>query len=73
MRKVKWLVLLAMLLAAGCAANASDQLAKIHPGMTPQEVSDKLGPPEHIKRVRFPGHQRDYLVMEYEMVPDTPT
>jgi len=68
-----WLPLLALalVLAAGCATKAVDAVDKVHAGMTPQQVESKLGPPEHIKRVRFPGHQRDYLVLEYEMVPDT--
>ncbi|MEW5911748.1 MAG: hypothetical protein AB1814_04285 [Thermodesulfobacteriota bacterium] len=67
------LVLLALALAAGCVATAEDQFAKLHPGMTPVQVAKTLGEPEHIKRVRFPGHKRDYLVMEYTMVPEAPT
>lgn len=67
------LVLLALALAAGCAAQAGQQLSKLEPGMTPVQVTKALGEPEHIKRVRFPGHKRDYLVLEYSLVPETPT
>lgn len=66
------LVILALALAAGCAARADDQLSNVQPGMTPAQVSRALGEPENIKRVRFPGHKRDYLVLEYSMVPETP-
>ena len=71
MRQGWWLILLAILMMAGCAHEAAEEMAKVHVGMTPQEVEAKLGEPEHIKRVRFPGHQRDYLVLEYEMVPES--
>ncbi|RJX35263.1 MAG: hypothetical protein C4525_04970 [Desulfarculus sp.] len=67
------MVLLALALAAGCASAAEDQFGKLAPGMTPAQVAKALGEPEHIKRVRFPGHKRDYLVMEYTMVPEVPT
>lgn len=73
MRLISWLVVAVLALAAGCAVKASDQVGKIEPGMTPEQVTARLGEPEHIKRVRFPGHQRDYLVLEYEMVPEIPS
>lgn len=72
MRLTSWLVIAVLALAAGCASYASDEVGKIQPGMTPEQVTAKLGEPEHVKRVRFPGHQRDYMVLEYEMVPEIP-
>lgn len=72
MRLIHWLIIVVLALAAGCAHYASDEVGKIQPGMTPEQVAARLGEPEHIKRVRFPGHQRDYLVMEYELVPEIP-
>lgn len=65
-------VLLALAALAGCAATANDQMGKLEVGMTSQQVKKSLGPPEAIKRVRFPGYSRDYLVWEYSWVPETP-
>jgi hypothetical protein len=41
--------------------------------MTEYQVASRLGNPEKIRRVRFMGHERDYIVWEYRMVPDVPT
>jgi hypothetical protein len=72
MRLTNWLIIAVLVLGAGCAHYASDEESKIQPGMTPDQVIAKLGEPEHVKRVRFPGHQRDYLVLEYNLVPEIP-
>lgn len=72
MRLINWLIIAVLALGAGCAHYASDEESKIQPGMTPDQVIAKLGEPEHVKRVRFPGHQRDYLVLEYNLVPEIP-
>lgn len=70
------LVVLAMCLVlamvAGCVAGAKEQMAKIEVGMSQQEVAKALGEPEKVESVRFAGHDRDYEVWQYDMVPNTP-
>jgi hypothetical protein len=62
-----------LLLAAGCAPNASEQFAKIEPGMSHREVAAVLGKPELVTKVRFSGHSEDFEIWQYEMVPDAPS
>ncbi|MCB2226017.1 MAG: hypothetical protein KQH53_05000 [Desulfarculaceae bacterium] len=71
MRQGVWFILLAIALIAGCAHEAAEEMAKVQVGMTPKQVEAKLGQPEAVKRVRFPGHQRDYLVLQYELIPQS--
>jgi len=71
MPKLKlWLLLGLALLVAGCAARAADEFAKLKPGMREAEVRQVLGDPVAVRTVRFSGHDEDYLVWEYLMVPD---
>jgi hypothetical protein len=56
--------------AAGCAARADQELTKVMPGMTQEEVRSALGPPEEEMCVRFPAYEQDYLVWQYQMVPE---
>lgn len=67
---LKYLVLLLALAAAGCASHAEDQFAKLKVGMSQNEVKTSLGAPEKVRSVRFSGHDEDYLVWEYEFVPE---
>ena len=69
-RKWTWLLLLAVAFSAGCAANAAEEFAKLKVGMTQAEVRQALGDPRAVRCIRFRGHKRDYLVWEYEMVPE---
>jgi hypothetical protein len=62
-----------LLLTAGCAPNASEQFAKVEPGMSHREVSAVLGQPELVTKVRFSGHPEDFEIWQYEMVPDVPS
>ncbi|KMY67003.1 hypothetical protein AAU61_13710 [Desulfocarbo indianensis] len=72
MKRTTWLLMLViMALAAGCAVTAEDHLSKLDVGMTQAEVEKALGKPEKAQCVRFPAHDRDYLVWEYQMVPDS--
>lgn len=63
-------MLLIVALLAGCAPAAKDQLAKLEVGMTQSQVQKTLGQPVKVQCVRFPAHDRDYLIWEYEMIPD---
>ncbi len=67
-----WTVALMVALTAGCAASAKDELAKLEVGMSKSQVSSTLGQPEAVETVRFAGHDRDYEVWQYQMVPNTP-
>lgn len=72
MKTLSSLLLLGIvILAAGCSPAAKDQLSKLEVGMTQAQVEKTLGKPEKVQCVRFPAHDRDYLVWEYQMVPDT--
>ncbi|MCA1906321.1 MAG: outer membrane protein assembly factor BamE [Desulfarculus sp.] len=62
----------AMIWAAGCAASAKDQMAKLQVGMKQPQVEQILGKPEEVKQVKFKGHDDYYEVWQYAMVPDTP-
>lgn len=64
------LVGLAML--SGCVAAAKEEFAKLKVGMNEEQVGKVLGKPEAVSAVRFAGHDRDYTVWQYEMVPNTP-
>ncbi len=64
-----WLLMGLLLLAAGCAVRAEEQLAKLQEGMTQAEVERAIGKPEAVMCVRFPSYERDYLVWQYEMIP----
>ncbi len=66
------LAVLAVLAAAGCAPKASDMLPKIKTGMNTEEVREALGKPQVTHCVHFQGNEGNYLVWEYEMVPDMP-
>lgn len=66
------LAALLALAAGGCAPKASDMLPKIKTGMNTEEVREALGPPQKKHCVHFSGNQGNYLVWEYEMVPDMP-
>ncbi len=57
---------------AGCVAGAKEQFAKIEVGMKQEQVAQTLGNPEKVEFVRFAGHDQDYEVWQYEMVPNTP-
>ncbi|MGD8563858.1 MAG: hypothetical protein PVG03_15045 [Desulfarculaceae bacterium] len=73
MKRTFFIVAAGLLLwATGCAPHAA-KLDSLEPGMTETQVATQLGKPEKIKRVRFMGHERDYTVWEYKMVPDVPT
>ncbi len=77
-RKVRFALLgpslvFVLALAAGCVAPAKDEFAKLRVGMTEYQVSQALGKPEEVKLVRFKGHDSDYQVWQYNMVPDIPT
>jgi hypothetical protein len=73
-RKVLAVVLiLGLALAAGCVAPAKEQFAKLQVGMSKTQVSKTIGEPEKVEYVRFKGHDSDYEIWEYQMVPDTPT
>jgi hypothetical protein len=66
------LCLVLALLVGGCVAGAKEQFAKIETGMSKQQVAQVLGDPEKVKYVRFAGHDRDYEIWQYAMVPNTP-
>lgn len=66
------LVALFALAVAGCAPGAKANLAKVKTGMTPNQVSEEIGPPESVKMVQFPQQDGKFLVWEYNMVADTP-
>ncbi len=66
-----WLLMGITLLITGCAPAAQEQLAKLQVGMTQAQVQKTLGKPEKVECVRFPSHERDYLIWQYQMVPDT--
>lgn len=73
-RKFLALVLIfGLALAAGCVAPAKEQFAKLQVGMTKPQVARTIGEPEKVEFVRFKGHDSDYEVWQYQMVPDTPT
>jgi hypothetical protein len=65
-----WLLVGIALLVSGCGPAAKEELAKLEVGMTQAQVQKVLGKPEKMQCVRFPAHDRDYLVWEYEMLPD---
>ena len=72
-RKVMAAVLiLGLALAAGCVAPAKEQFAKLQVGMSKPQVAKTIGDPEMVEYVRFKGHDSDYEVWQYQMVPDTP-
>ncbi len=56
----------------GCAHQAEFVSQQLKPGMSREEVQNVLGPPAKVHRVRFQGHEMDYIVWEYPMVPDAP-
>lgn len=62
---ISFAMLMAILTLAGCGPQASDQFAKLTPGMSQNQVQDALGKPEAVRRVRFSGYEDDYLVWEY--------
>lgn len=62
-----------MLIASGCAGRANEELAKVEVGMTSQMVKKSLGQPAKVRLVRFTGHEDDYLVWQYNFLPDRPT
>lgn len=73
-RKLLVAVLISGLLSAsGCVASSKDQFAKLQVGMTKPQVSRHIGEPEKVEYVRFKGHDADYEIWQYQMVPDTPT
>lgn len=61
-----------LLLAAGCAPKASDLMPKINTGMNPAEVKGVMGEPKQTHCVHFDGHDGNYLVWEYSLIPDMP-
>ncbi len=65
-------VILGLALAAGCVAPAKEQFAKLQVGMSKPQVTRAIGEPEKVEYVRFKGHDSDYEVWQYQMVPDTP-
>jgi outer membrane protein assembly factor BamE (lipoprotein component of BamABCDE complex) len=64
------LVLIAIV--TGCVQHAADVTGQLKPGMSESQVTGMLGQPMYKKLVRFKGHTEDYLVYEYEMIPDIP-
>lgn len=60
-----------ILFAVGCGPAAKEELAKLEVGMTQGQVEKILGKPEKVECVRFPAHERDYLIWQYQMIPDT--
>lgn len=58
--------------AVGCVAPAKEQFAKLSVGMDKDQVTKAIGQPEEVKFVRFKGHESDYEVWQYQMVPDKP-
>lgn len=74
MRSKSLILVLCLVLAllAGCVAGAKEQFGKIEPGMNKQQVTQALGDPERVDSVRFAGHDRDYEIWQYAMVPNTP-
>ncbi|CAO0822973.1 Lipoprotein SmpA/OmlA domain-containing protein [Desulfarculales bacterium] len=72
-KKVLALVLiLGLVLTAGCVAPAKEQFAKLQVGMSKPQVTHTIGEPEKVDYVRFKGHDSDYEIWQYQMVPDTP-
>lgn len=67
------LLILALALAAGCATKAENTFTKVQLGMSQGSVRQTLGEPVEVKKVRFEGHTRDYVIWEYMLVPMTPT
>ena len=60
-------------LAAGCATRAENTFTKVQLGMSEASVRQTIGEPDEVKKVRFEGHTRDYVIWEYMLVPTTPT
>ena len=56
----------------GCVHQADYVSQQLRPGMSRDAVQKVLGAPAKVHRVRFQGHEMDYIVWEYPMVPDTP-
>lgn len=56
----------------GCAKHAADVNSTLKTGMSEEEVVAILGQPMYKIWIRFTGHTEDYLVYEYEFVPDIP-
>jgi hypothetical protein len=71
MKKIA-VILLGLLALAGCAPSASQEFAKIEPGMTRIQVAQALGQPEFITTVRFSGHTSDFEIWQYQLKPDVP-
>jgi len=67
------LLILGLALSAGCVAPAKEQFAKLQVGMSKPQVAKTIGEPEKVEYVRFKGHDSDYEVWQYQMVPDIPT
>jgi outer membrane protein assembly factor BamE (lipoprotein component of BamABCDE complex) len=61
-----------VVLAAGCTHHAYDVSQQLQNGMSQSQVVKLIGMPLKKKLIRFKGHTEDYLVYEYEMVPDVP-
>lgn len=73
MRQIKLaLIIITMFAIAGCAQGAKENLAKVKPGMTPEQVHQQLGPPEAVKLIQFPKQKGKFVVWQYEMVAETP-
>lgn len=66
------LILITIFAVSGCAPGAKENLAKVKTGMTPEQVHEKLGPPEAVKMVQFPKQDGKFVVWQYEMVAETP-
>lgn len=61
-----------ILIVTGCVKHAADVNEQLKPGMSENQVTGMLGQPMYKKLVRFKGHTEDYLIYEYELVPDIP-
>ena len=57
---------------AGCVHHADFVSDQLKTGMSKDKVQELLGAPDKVHRVHFQGHEMDYIVWEYGMVPDVP-
>ena len=65
-------LVLGMMVISGCVQHAADVSQQLKMGMSETQVTGMLGLPMFKKIIRFQGHTEDYLVYEYELVPDVP-